>query len=392
VPGDIIRFLPVAHAEPSQLLRLIRERSGLTPSEFSSLLGSALGRPDLAPGAVRAWEEGTVRVPRSVLEAADLVTRDLPARRPAGMLINPAELPTLTELQQSLRAIDRSYGDVPSTSLLPIASRHLSEIALLSRASLPPNMRRQVDTSEAEAATLMGQIVWDASQRRDHTTAAAYFDQAIAAAQRTQDRVAAAHACLRKSFLALYGQRDATSGLVMAQKAAQTASGVSHALAGLAQLHAAEAHAMRASSSECERALAAADSHLERVDQNDGAAHLFTGPEFDRLAGSCYLSLGRYSRAQSTLAATAGRLYDRPKSRAIVLGNLALTQLRQRQVDAAATTIQQAIDITAPTRGGGGLNLIFVVARELAPWRHEPVVQHVHDRLHDLMISASSPP
>ena len=33
----------------------------------------------------------------------------------------------------------------------------------------------------------------------------------------------------------------------------------------------------------------------------------------------------------------------------------------------------------------GGLNLIFKATRELAPWRQEPVVHHVHDRVHDLM-------
>jgi tetratricopeptide (TPR) repeat protein len=329
-----------------------------------------------------------VRVPPMVLEAAATVTRDLQVcATAAGMLIDRADLPSVVDLRQALRAIDRSYGDAPSTSLLPVASRHLSEIALLARTALSPTMRHQLDTCEAEAATLMGQLVWDASQRRDHDTARAYFDQATAAAQRTGDRVTAAHACLRKSFLALYGQRDAASGLLLAQQAAQMASGASHTVSGLALLHAAEAHAMRANSSDCDRALAAADSQLSRIDPNDSAAHLFAGPEFDRLAGSCYLSLGRYQRAQSTLAATAARLMDRPKSQAIVLGNLALTQLRQREVDAAAATLQQAIDITAPIRGGGGLNLIFVVGRELGPWRTEPVVQHVHDRLHDLMIS-----
>lgn len=324
-----------------------------------------------------------------VLEAAATVTRDLPVHATAaGRLIDRADLPSLVDLREGIRAIDRSYGDAPSTSLLPVASRHLGEIALLARTALSPSMRQQLDTYEAEAATLIGQLVWDASQRRDHNTARAYFDQAIAAAQRTGDRVNAAYACLRKSFLALYGQRDATTGLRLAQEAEQLASGASHAVAGLAQLHAAEAHAMRADSSDCDRALAAADSHLGRIDRNDSAAHLFAGPEFDRLAGSCHLSLGRYRRAQSTLASTAARLTDRPKSQAIVLGNLALTQLRQCEVDAAVATLQQAIDITAPIRGGGGLNIIFVVGRELGPWRTEPAVQHVHDRLHDLMISA----
>jgi hypothetical protein len=36
---------------------------------------------------------------------------------------------------------------------------------------------------------LMGQLVWDASQRRDHDTAVGYFDQAINAARERGDRI-----------------------------------------------------------------------------------------------------------------------------------------------------------------------------------------------------------
>jgi tetratricopeptide (TPR) repeat protein len=144
---------------------------------------------------------------------------------------------------------------------------------------------------------------------------------------------------------------------------------------------------MLANGRDCEMALAAAESHLGRIDRDDAAAFLFTEPTLDRLAGSCYLSLGRYQRAQSLLADTARRLQDHPKSLAIVLANLAMSHLRQRQIDAAVGVLHQAIDITARTRGGGGMNLVFNVGRELAPWRHEPFVQHVHDRLHDLMTS-----
>jgi hypothetical protein len=68
-----------------------------------------------------------------------------------------------------------------------------------------------------------------------------------------------------------------------------------------------------------------------------------------------------------------------------VLGNLALAHVREPEVDAAAGALHRAIDVAAQTRGAGSLNLIFKAARELAPWRHEPVVQYVHDRVHDLM-------
>jgi tetratricopeptide (TPR) repeat protein len=232
---------------------------------------------------------------------------------------------------------------------------------------------------------LMGQLVWDASQRRDHATARMYFDQAIAAAHRVGDPVATAHGLLRNSYIALYGENDALAGLTLAHEAAAAATGSSHALAGLGLLHAAEADAMLGRRHDCEQTLAAADTQLGRISHTDTAAYLFTEPEFDRLAGSCYLSLGKHDRASALLADTAARLHDRQKSRAIVLGNLALAHVRRGEVDAAADALHQAIDLTAQTRGAGGLNLIFKATRELAPWRREPVVEYVHDRVHDLM-------
>jgi tetratricopeptide (TPR) repeat protein len=384
--GRIIPLIPVTHGEPSQLLRAIRERCGLSPREFAPLLGRAVGRPELTAGAIRAWEAGTVRPPHAILEAAAQVAQSLPrhavsapadARRP--------ELPNLSDLRQGLRSLDGAYGRAAATSLLPAAGRHLGQIELLRGTTRAARFRRELDASQAEAATLMGQLVWDASQRRDHQTARAFFDEAIAAARRVGDPVAAGHALLRKSYIALYGERDALSGLALAQEAAETTEHSSRTVAGLGLLHAAEAHAMLASQRECERALAAAESRLTRIDHRDSAAFLFAQPEFDRLAGSCYLELGRYDKAASILTTTAARLHDRQKSRAIVLGNLALAHLRQGEVDAAAGVLHQAIDMTAQVRGGGGLNLIFQAARELAPWRQEPVVQYVEDRIHDLM-------
>ena len=48
-------------------------------------------------------------------------------------------------------------------------------------------VRRELYAVEAEAAILMGQLVWDASQRRDHTSAQMYLNQAIQAARQVRD-------------------------------------------------------------------------------------------------------------------------------------------------------------------------------------------------------------
>jgi hypothetical protein len=57
-------------------------------------------------------------------------------------------------------------------------------------------------------ATLMGQLVWDASQRRDHATAVGYYDQAICAANRAGASTAEASARLRKGYVARCGEQE----------------------------------------------------------------------------------------------------------------------------------------------------------------------------------------
>jgi hypothetical protein len=76
------------------------------------------------------------------------------------------------------------------------------------------------------------------------------------------------------------------------------------------------------------------------------------------------------------------------RASAIVLGNLAIASIRQRHVDVGAAHLHEAINIVEQTRAGGGLNVVFTAARELRPWRNEPVVQEVNDRLLTLMSAA----
>src|SRR3954451_23508229 len=67
--AQVLTFTP-RRASRSGLLRAARERSGLPADEFASRLGRAIGRPQLSPGTIRAWENGTVPPPAQVLEAA----------------------------------------------------------------------------------------------------------------------------------------------------------------------------------------------------------------------------------------------------------------------------------------------------------------------------------
>jgi tetratricopeptide (TPR) repeat protein len=232
----------------------------------------------------------------------------------------------------------------------------------------------------------MGQLVWDASQRRDHAMAVGYYDQAISAGNSAGETTVEAYARLRKSYIALYGEQEPQAGLRLAQQAgtlAETAG--SHALQGLALLHAGEGYALLGDRRQCEAALGAAEAHLQAMQAADPAYGLLSADRLGRMQGSRYLALGDSAKAGSILEGTARRLQGRHKSKAIILGNLALAHVRDRDVDQAATVLHRAIDLLEVSRGGGGLNVVSAAVRELHPWRQEPVVQDVHERLLALM-------
>ena len=265
------------------------------------------------------------------------------------------------------------------------AGQCLGQVRFLAAHVVSGRVRRELYAVEAEAAILMGQLVWDASQRRDHASARMYLDQAIDAARQVRDPAAEGLALLRKAMIALYGERNPREGLALAELTAETTGNISDVLTGLAILHAAEAHAMLGELAPCEEALAAADSRFGRVGELDRAIELYSVTQFGRMAGSCYLFLEDTRRAQGLLETTATALRDHSKSQAIVLGNLALALIRQGNLDEAAGRLHEAIDVIELNRGGGGLNIVFSAGREMRPWRTVPVVQDVHDRLLNLM-------
>jgi transcriptional regulator with XRE-family HTH domain len=309
------------------------------------------------------------------------------AERMSHALTHPgsADIVTIAHLRNQVQHLDEQYVHVPSSSLLAGAGQCLGQVRFLAAHAVSGRVRRELYAVEAEAAILMGQLVWDASQRRDHASARMYLDQAIDAARQVRDPAAEGLALLRKAMIALYGERDPREGLALAELTAETTGKVSDVLTGLAMLHAAEAHAMLGDLASCEDALAAADSRFGRVGELDKAIELYSVTQFGRMAGSCYLFLEDTKRAQGLLETTAAALRDHSKSQAIVLGNLALALIRQGNLDEAAGRLHEAIDVIELNRGGGGLNIVFSAGRELRPWRTVPVVQDVHDRLLNLM-------
>ena len=378
-----------------------RKAAGLTQESLAEALhidrttiirwesGKSEPQPYLRPKLARMLE-----ISRNDLEGllhsgahSGTAVHDPSDERLAYVVQNPGsvDLPTVARLREQVHELDERYDSTPSTTLLARTGQCLDQVAALRPHSPSTRIRRELYVIEAESATLMGQLVWDATQRRDHFTARRYFDQAIWAAQQAREPGAEGLALLRKGFVALYGENDARAGLLLTTRAAETTKRTSQVLTGLATLHTAEAHAMQGQQRACDQALSEADRYFDRISDTDVALDLFSPTQHGRLAGSCHLFLSNAKRAQSILETTAQELQDRSKSQAIVLGNLGLAYLRQGALDEAAAILHQAVDVIEYTWGGGGLNVVFGACRELLPWRNEVVVQDVHDRVLALM-------
>jgi tetratricopeptide (TPR) repeat protein len=360
------------------------------------------GRLVLAP---TSWSRRELLAAGGAMLLAPITDRGRrPAEAPGGETAAPADLEAAerldyvlehpqnvdtaaaAQLRERAQSLAKQYDFAASTSLLPAAGECIGQVTLLRKQAPDGPVLRQLQVTEAQLATLMGQLVWDASQRRDHVTAIGYYDQAISAANRAGETTAEAYARLRKSYVALYGEQEPQAGLRLAQEAATLAATTeSHALQGLALLHVGEGHAMLGDRRDCEAALGAAEAHLQAMRTTDPAHGLLSADRLGRIQGSCYLTLGDSAKAELVLEGTARRLQGRHKSKAIVLGNLALAHVHQHDIEQAATVLHRAIDLLEVTRGGGGLNVVSAVVRELRPWRQEPVAQEVHERLLALM-------
>jgi len=314
---------------------------------------------------------------------------EVPVRRPPlardladGRVAHPEQL------LASLDAIDAAYEAAPSASMLAEAGRcHAAATMLFDNGGSASDARR-LHRLAARSAMLLSQLVWDASGRRDFQTALRYCTAAAVHAEASSDGLAMAQVELRRTYIELYsvGRRpDPANALALAELTRDKSRPVSKALCGVAELHVAEALALAGEYRRCERALGRAGACVEQQPDDDPAIEMYAPSQLGRLAGSCYLFLGAPERAEPLLVRTADELVDRPKTRALVLGNVALSHLRQRELDSACGRLHQAIDLLEENRGGGGLSVVFAAAREFYPWRGEHLVQDVNDRLLGLM-------
>jgi len=230
-------------------------------------------------------------------------------------------------------------------------------------APTPLRWRRDLDIAEAEAALLVGRLLWGAAGRRDPSAAEEYFQRAARRAAQGGDSVLQASATLRSAFLGLYGG-DPRTGVRRSVRAAAIAAPVSQALFALARLHTAEGHALLGNAAECDRALATARGAMAATDADDPVPGVCPPRTYHRLAGAAHLALGRYAEARAALTEAAD-LHEPGKVLAVVLGHLALACLGEGDMDAALRHLRPAIDLAEATRSAGALAVASRAGREI---------------------------
>ena len=267
---------------------------------------------------------------------------------------------------------------------VPVSGMSVSAFAatgLAAPAPTPIRWRRDLDVAEAEAALLVGRLLWDTAGRRDSSSAAAFFDRAARCAAQAGDSVLHVTAALRAAFVGLYGG-DPRAGVRRCVQAAVIAAPVSEALFALARLHAAEGHALLGHAAECDRALTTARGAMAAISPYDPAPGVCPPRTYQRLAGSAYLALGRHTEARVALTEAAIR-YEPGKVLAVVLGQLALACLGEGDTDAALRHVHTAIELAEASQSVGALAVAFRAGREVVrvsePAR--PETREIVDRL-----------
>ncbi|MFE2041081.1 tetratricopeptide repeat protein [Streptomyces sp. NPDC059477] len=385
-----------------EIFRLVNRRTGSSYAVISSAVGKMTsGRvSDIVRGVRRIRGQEVIErvcdgfgIPGEMLGVSERSWESIPAhdytlqdkKWSSAKKSESLDLVTVANLRQQIQTLDSRYATEPSTVLVARTGSLLGTLVQWLDYSAPHPVIRDLQAAVTEASTLMGQLVWDASGRTDHSTARGYFEQAVSVARELGDPVAEGLAMLRTSFVALYGEKNPSEGLQLTRQVTAKVGKSSSALSGLAFLHSAEAHAMLRQRSECEESLRDAERFFDRAGENDAGASLLSPGQFGRLAGSCFLFLGDAPRAETLLRETATRVLQGSKSQAIVLANLALAHIRQGKIDEAVGAVHRAIEVVEGNRGGGGFSLIFKAGKELQNWNSSSDVKSLNSRLFGLI-------
>jgi tetratricopeptide (TPR) repeat protein len=384
--AHVIQFTPRS-SNPSGLLRAARDRSGLTHAQFAALLGRAIGRPELGPGTIRAWESGAVSPPIQVLAAAQRLTPQAPAPTvaaqldgasppDAGLLVTAPAAPftaaaSIEAVMQAFRDADRQVGG---------GYVYGAVIRYLEREIAPQLFGGASDVFSA-AAALTEMAGWMAHDAGDDTLAGDHFERALRFASATTDAELVAHIHASHSHLAQHLDRP-RDALRFAQAGRSILRRGAHHPALAARLHAMEARALAGlhRRADCARALMNAEQALDRLSSSTPSP--WVSP-FDRAslaaeASQCMQQLQQLAAArQHSEQVISLRSSSHARSRAFGQLRLAGILVSQGEIEHACAVSEAALASSDRLASGRVTQLLYSLHAQLTPHALVPAAEPV---------------
>jgi tetratricopeptide (TPR) repeat protein len=377
--ADVIQFTP-RNADPSGLLRAARKRSGLDVANFAALVGRIVGRPELSPGTLRAWEGGTIPPPVAVLTAAQQIAPTGPTNaalsgRPAyaAQLVSAAsaERASVEAVMQAFRDADREVGG---------GYMYGAVVRYLEHQVAPILFRGDCDQFCA-AAALTEMAGWMAHDAGDDALAQQHFERALRFASVTDDVELVAHIHASLSHLAQH-LNNPRAGLRYAQAGRAVLRRRAHHPALSARLQAMEARALATlrRRADCERALITADRALDRT--HTVPPSTWVSP-FDRAslaaeASVCMQQLHQLAAARAySEQVLALRHNGHARSRAFGQLRLAAILVSQGEVEHACTVSLAALASSERLSSSRVTQLVQSLHVQLLPHASSPGVDQV---------------
>lgn len=218
----------------------------------------------------------------------------------------------------------------------------LKKITQYLKQSQPTHVYTSLCALVSDLAQLAGEIYFDL---HDHTTASICYTFATTAAKDAQAYDLWACALTRYAFLPLYEKhyQEALPLLQAAQRLAlkgDTSLGTRYWAAAVE----AEAQSGLGDVDTCRRALDAAQRVLE-INSTSPAWLRFEGSRLPALRGACFVRLGQFDLATSSLQEALHHFVQPRRKRGLVLIDLAATCIQRREIEQACVYANQVIDI-----------------------------------------------
>jgi transcriptional regulator with XRE-family HTH domain len=318
-----------------------------------------------------------------------LLTPEL-QERTAQALAHPdrVDLETVQRLRQAVGELQQqSEGAMPYHRLASALGPHVEVAKRLLLGSQPDPIRQELVTVGVLAFNLAGRVAFNL---RDHASAKQYGDDAEEVAKELDDGWMRRWWLARRARLARFDYQDVDEALAYATLSCRNPDSSSDLVLFWTHCVLAEMTSLGGDERSARKALDLARLHADGVSTEDPAVFLFPEARFGGIParisayeGTCYLRGGLLKEAEGALWNVLDGIPDGiPGQKAFSLADLALVQVRQRELERACSTLMDAISMTERSGGKPPRQRIYMVRRELNPWRDESFVKAVDDRLY----------